>query len=145
MPEYYSKCPLCMQPNFHGGLNPALIVEAIKPISELSGKITDVSNEAAKRRENKREKLGRYERQKQDLTIKYFNKLKKQRKQGKLPPNLRTDAELWEYATSQAEGNGLFYTDYEPSYGMGYEDDDYTSDSGYSSSDYSSEEEEYYY
>ena len=62
-----------------------------------------VANQAAERREAKREKIGFYDEKKKKKAIRYFNKLKRQRKMGKLPPNLKTDEELWDYSI-QASG-----------------------------------------
>lgn len=75
----------------------------VKPVADFATKLTDVANQSAIRREEKREKLGVYEEKKKKKAIKYFNKLKRQRKFGKLPPNLKTDDDLWNYAI-QASG-----------------------------------------
>jgi hypothetical protein len=126
MPLYHEKCPMCRQPTYFGGVNPAIVTAVAKPISDLGTKITDAASQAAQRNYEKKQKIGFYEREKERRTLQYYNQLKKQRKQGKLPPSLRTDEQLWEYAQSQ--GSGLFYTNYDP-------------ENDYSSSEYSSEGE----
>jgi len=124
MPEFMEKCPMCRQQTYFGGVNPAIIGAVAKPLGDLGNKITDASNSAAERREAGRNKSGHYEREQKKYDLKLFNKIKKDAKRGKTPPNLRTDEQIWSYI--QMGGNGLFYNEYE---GNGY----------YSSSDYDSD------
>lgn len=112
----YQICPDCygmikeemaeeMKQNRGRGGNPIALgaVKAVEPVANFANKLTDVANQAAERREAKREKIGWYDEKKKKKAVRYFNKLKRQRKFGKLPPNLNTDEELWDYAI-QASG-----------------------------------------
>lgn len=105
----YSVCPQCLGlmrdavKNDKGGN--AAAIAAIKPVSEFATKLTDVSNQAAQRRENKREKTGKYDRIKKDKAVKLYNKLKKEQKRGKLPPHLKTDEDIWNYVI---EASGFY-------------------------------------
>ena len=125
MPEYIEKCPYCFQ-EYSGGISPALLGLA-GPVSDVAKGITQASSDASKRNYEKREKIGLYEREKQRKNVEFYNQLKKQRKQGKLPPNLKTDEQLWDYAISK--GASFYgYPEYSSS------DDDYSSsDYGYDS------------
>lgn len=82
----------------NGGVSPAAVAAVVKPVSEFANTLTNVSNQAAERREAKRKELGTYNEKKKKNTVKYFNKLKRQRRMGKLPPNLQSDEQLWDYA-----------------------------------------------
>jgi hypothetical protein len=95
----YSRVQLTEMYRKKGG-NPVALaaLQAAKPVSEFATKLTDVANQAAQRREVKREKLGTYDQKKKKKAIRFFNKLKRQRNMGKLPPNLKSDDELWAYA-----------------------------------------------
>lgn len=106
----YSVCPACLgliRENIKktGGTNPSVISVIAKPISDVVNKITDAASEAAQRKHDAKIKSGAYEAKKKKQTVKYFNKLKKQRKRGKLPQELQTDEQLWAYAMQAA---GLF-------------------------------------
>lgn len=106
----YQICPECygmireeMKQTKGKGVAAATVAAVAKPVAEFATKLTDVANQAAERREAKREKIGFYDEKKKKKAIRYFNKLKRQRKMGKLPPNLKTDEELWDYSI-QASG-----------------------------------------
>lgn len=103
MPESIPHCPYCKQAYYYGGVNPALLALA-GPTKDVVNKISDVSNQAAQRNYEKREKIGLYDRQKIRKDTALFNKMKKDLKKGKLPPNIRTEEDLWNYI----QGSGMF-------------------------------------
>lgn len=116
MPETIPHCPYCKQSYHYGGVNPALLALA-GPTKDVVNKITDVSNQAAQRNYEKREKIGLYDRQKIRKDTDLYNKMKKDLKKGKLPPNIKTEEDLWNYI----QGSGMLSSSDE--YGLDSESD----------------------